>query len=139
MTNILIAVDGSKSSLKALDYVAARKRCGESMQVFLINVQPVISARSHMISRAEIADYQAQQHEKVFSSSAMKTKKRYLAADAYNEVGDTAECIVRFARKSKCSEIVMGSRGLSPVRGLFLGSVVMKVVQLATVPVVIVK
>jgi nucleotide-binding universal stress UspA family protein len=72
-------------------------------------------------------------------ATGLKTRAKFLEADTYVETGDPAECIIAFAKKSKCSEIVMGSRGLGRLSGLLLGSVVAKVVQLAEVPVVAVK
>jgi len=139
MTKILIAIDGSKSSLKALDYVVKRKRQGEDIQAHIVNVQPAIAPRGRLVTRSMIDDYQTQESEKVFGQSQVKAKKNYLEADAYSQFGDPTECIVEFARKTKCDEIVIGSRGLGGVKGLLLGSVASKVVQTSPVPVVVVK
>lgn len=139
MTKILIAVDGSKASVNALDYVANRKRQGEAIEVLLLNVQPLILPHGRMVTRRMIEEYQTQESEKVFTRAGLKARKRYLGADEYVETGDPAECIINFARKSKCDEIVMGSRGLNRMKGLLLGSVVTKVVQLSETPVVVVK
>ncbi len=139
MSKILIAVDGSKSSAKAIEYVVNRKRRGENIEVYFLNVQPKISPRRGLISHSMIEDYQKQEREAVFNQAGVKSKAKYLKADIYGEIGDAAECIIAFARKSKCDEIVMGSRGLGKVKGLLMGSVVSKVVQLSPVPVVVVR
>lgn len=139
MARILIGIDGSKGALKALDYVVARKRRGEKIEVLLLYAQPIIKAHGPMMTQATVNDYQAQEAEKVLSTAGLKTRAKFLEADTYVETGDPAECIIAFAKKSKCSEIVMGSRGLGRLSGLLLGSVVAKVVQLAEVPVVVVK
>lgn len=139
MTRILIGIDGSQGSLGALDYAIARKRRGEEFEALLIHVQPLIRAHGPVITKAMVRDYQAQEAEKVLSAAGLKSRAKYLNADAYVENGDAAECIIAFAKKSKCSEIIMGSRGLGPLTGLVLGSVVAKVIQLAKVPVVVVK
>ncbi|MBI2312352.1 MAG: universal stress protein [Betaproteobacteria bacterium] len=55
------------------------------------------------------------------------------------EMGDAAEIIAKFAKKLKCEGIVMGTRGLGPVKGLVMGSVATKVLHLAAVPVTLVK
>lgn len=44
--------------------------------------------------------------------------------------GATAECIVGYANEHGCDMVAMGSRGLSDLKGLFLGSVSHKVLQL---------
>jgi nucleotide-binding universal stress UspA family protein len=139
MARILIGIDGSKGALKALDYVVERKRRGEKIEVLLLYAQPLIKAHGPMMSQSMVEEYQAQEAEKVLAGAGLKTRAKFLEADAYVETGDPAECIIAFAKKSKCGEIVMGSRGLGRLSGLLLGSVVAKVVQLADVPVVVVK
>ncbi len=139
MARILIGIDGSKGALKALDYVVARKRRGEKIEVLLLYAQPIIKAHGPVMTKAMVNDYQAQEAEKVLSAAGLKTRAKFLEADTYVETGDPAECIIAFAKKSKCTEIVMGSRGLGRLSGLLLGSVVAKVVQLADMPVVVVK
>ncbi len=54
-------------------------------------------------------------------------------------VGDAAENILKAVREARCDEIVMGTRGLGALAGLVLGSVAMKVVQLAKIPATLVK
>jgi nucleotide-binding universal stress UspA family protein len=44
--------------------------------------------------------------------------------------GATAECIVRYANEHGADMVVMGSRGLSDLKGIFIGSVSHKVLQL---------
>lgn len=83
-----------------------------------------------------VRHYQLLESEKVFRKADLKAKQGFLEVDTYAEVGAPAECIIEFARKAKCDEIVMGSRGLG---GILLGSVVSKVVRMSPVPVVVVK
>jgi nucleotide-binding universal stress UspA family protein len=135
--NILVAIDGSAASVKAIDYVVARKRRGEKFDVSIINVQPALRAHGGVITPAMVKEFQQDNFEKAFA--AVATQAKYLKADCYSEIGDAAEHIIGFVRKSKSDEIVMGSRGLGGVKGLLLGSVVSKVVQLSPVPVVVVK
>jgi len=139
MARILIGIDGSKGALKALDYVVERKRRGEKIEVLLLYAQPLIKAHGPMVSQSMVKEYHAQEAEKVLAGAGLKTRAKFLEADTYVETGDPAESIIAFAKKSKCTEIVMGSRGLGRLSGLLLGSVVAKVVQLADMPVVVVK
>jgi nucleotide-binding universal stress UspA family protein len=60
--------------------------------------------------------------------------QRKLAAEGRMLVGDPASTIVAFARRARCSEIVVGTRGLGGLKGLLLGSVTPKVSHLSTVP-----
>ena len=54
-------------------------------------------------------------------------------------IGEPAEIIAQYAREKECDQIIMGTRGLGSVGGLLLGSVAMKVLHLASVPVLLVK
>jgi nucleotide-binding universal stress UspA family protein len=53
--------------------------------------------------------------------------------------GDPAELITERAAQLGCHSIVTGTRGLGRIGALLLGSVAQKVVQLASMPVTLVK
>jgi nucleotide-binding universal stress UspA family protein len=53
-------------------------------------------------------------------------------------VGDVASSIVEHAQKSGCQLICMGTRGMTALSNMLLGSVATKVIHLAHVPVVLV-
>lgn len=61
--------------------------------------------------------------------------------EVYAEVvqGDPAEIIINYAREKGVDMIVLGSRGLGQIRGVFLGSVSSKVCQVADCTCVTVK
>lgn len=61
------------------------------------------------------------------------------AIDTRVEFGDAAPSILAVAREIGADLIVLGSRGLSDLKGLLLGSVSHKVANLAEVPVITVK
>ncbi len=69
--------------------------------------------------------------------------RRWLRAGVAHErclrSGAAAETILELARERRCAAIVVGTRGLGAVAGLVLGSVAGKIVQLAPVPVTLVK
>jgi nucleotide-binding universal stress UspA family protein len=138
MKRILAPLDGSASSIHALEYLLDRKKRGERAEVFAINVQPDLPS-SRFVSREAIEHWQAQEGEKALGSAPVRKLLDQLGADVYAENGDTAEVIVKFAKKTGCHEIVMGTRGLGRLKGLVMGSVATKIVQLATVPVTLVK
>jgi nucleotide-binding universal stress UspA family protein len=47
--------------------------------------------------------------------------------------------IVQFATELQCDQIVIGPRGLGAIKGLLLGSVASKLIQLSTIPVLLLK
>lgn len=53
--------------------------------------------------------------------------------------GDPAVTIAKLAAERHCDAIVMGTRGMSAIANLMMGSVATKVVHLSTMPVTLVK
>ncbi|MBL8630896.1 MAG: universal stress protein [Rhodospirillaceae bacterium] len=138
MRRVLVPIDGSAHAVRALEYIADRRKQGDRFEVLLLNVQPGMPP-NRFVSRKMISEFQNNESEKVLSAPKIRTLQRLLKADAYSEVGDAAETIVKFAKKTGCHEIVMGARGMTSLKGLFVGSVATKVTHLAAIPVTIVK
>jgi nucleotide-binding universal stress UspA family protein len=137
---LLVPVDGSKCSLRALKYAAAQSRYGPVI-LHLLNTRPPRDDYG-MVG----AHMTAQQHRKAAMASAQETLKRAAAAVAprvrsrtHAVIGDAATTIVGAARRLGCESIVMGTHGRGALGILLLGSVATKVVHLANVPVTLVK
>lgn len=134
--NILVAIDGSENALRALKFAASQLQPGGRMH--LIYAQPPVP-RSRAVSQALIDEHYARQESLAIGKAKAYLRRAKLDAEIHVEIGDPAPTIVEYARKKRCSQIVMGNRGYSALKGLFLGSVAMKVVQLSPVPVTLVK
>ncbi|MBL8225334.1 MAG: universal stress protein [Chromatiales bacterium] len=135
--NILVPMDGSPAALRALRHVA-RSRRGRPVHVLVLNVQPGMPPSRH-VTRAMIAEYQATHGEAALKPARELATRLKLDAEYYVRSGDAAREIAALARETGCQEIVMGTRGLSRLGGVLLGSVASKVVHLAGVPVTLVK
>lgn len=138
---ILVPVDGSASSVHALEFAIEAIKGRTDITLHLLTVQaPVISGNAKRFISAEIiADYYQEE-----GAQALKPAKAVLdkAGVAYQEhmlVGPIAETIHRFAKEHECGLIAMGTRGLGSIAGLFLGSVTTKVLSLVDIPVTLVK
>lgn len=136
--NILVPIDGSANSLRALQFAAERFRESRHAQLILLNVQPGMPPSRH-VRPAMIKDHQLRMSEEALDPARALAKRLGVVFDCYFRVGDAAEVIAKFATRTRCAEIIMGTRGLGRVRGLVLGSVATKVVHLASVPVTLVK
>ena len=140
-TSWLIALDGSEPSLKVIDCViteAASRRT--TPQLFLVNVQaPLSSDITRFIDDKVVADYHREAGEAALAQARQKLDAAGLAYSAHIMMGESAPTLVEFAKDKGCSLIVMGAHGFGSVVGLLMGSVTTKVVQLATVPVLVVK
>jgi nucleotide-binding universal stress UspA family protein len=141
MRNILVPVDGSGNALRAVDH-AARQAAGGRAKLHLLTVEPPLD--DYGMVRAYLS---ARQHAKAMKLRSASILERYAARarthnvkfTAHMAIGDVPNSIVRAARRLRCGSIVMGTRGMGPLKGLILGSVATKVLHLARVPVTLVK
>lgn len=135
--SLLVAIDGSANSLRALRHAIVWS-AALGQQLHLVFVQPRIK-RSRVLSQALIEEHQARQTESAFRVARRLLKRAPVAAKFEVRFGEPSSELVTYARRNKCSHIVIGNRGQSAIAGLLLGSVAMKVVHLAPVPVTLVK
>jgi nucleotide-binding universal stress UspA family protein len=138
LAKILVPIDGSKNAVRALEYVALRARRGENIQAHVLFVQPT-ALPSMYVTRSMIKEWQKTERDRVFSNPKVKTLTKGLKAHICLETGDIAQSILKAARKERCAEIVMGSRGLGQLKRLVLGSIATKIIHAAPVPVTVVK
>lgn len=133
---ILIAVDGSPYSAPAVS-TGVEIATKFHSQVFVLHV------REHERGRAgafpietpqDAADLVAETAKSFQAAGVTVTGKVHAAFS-----GHTAREIVDAARAQGSDLIIMGSRGLSDIAGLFVGSVTHRVLQLAHVPVLVVR
>lgn len=137
-TTVLVPVDGSRESLRALAHACHRVRARRSGSVIAINVQPAMPA-SRFAPAADIKDHQLRMSREVFDKVDRVARRAGQVVDKRMLVGLPAVQILQAAQRMKAGEIVMGTRGRGQIGGLLLGSVAMKVVQLAKVPVTLVR
>jgi len=113
LSKILVAVDGSETAEKALEY-AVQLAKKHKAKVTLLNV-----GESKIFGlKPEVA---RKIGESILSDAAAKTKGFKL--NTRLEFGNAAETIIEIAEKENYDLIVVGSRGLSSVKRFFLGSV----------------
>ena len=145
--NILVPVDGSERSLKALDFasdIAAKD--GSTLHVLHVVPEYVlpeglrqwaaaehVQAPSGWIYEQAIADYVLDVAIDRVSNQGQSPVVKI------TENGDAAKRIVEVARRHSIDMIIMGTRGLSDLEGFFMGSVAHKVNHLAECTVVTVR
>ncbi len=140
MRKILLAVDGSEHSDRAVGFVVDFAREHGALDIHLINVQPAPEGwQTHgMEAEAIKAQLKARCHAAMEGAQAA-LKAAGLAFQAHFREGDAARVLVDEAARLGCDVIVMGTRGLGALSGITQGSVTRKVLHLAGVPVVCVK
>lgn len=144
LTKVLVAIDGSKNSLEALRWAIKIIAGSDKSEIVMVNAQPSFQTvhSKRLFSQSDIREYQ----KLLFEESVAEAKK---IVDAQSIpytlellVGDPKQCIVdRVLESQKTDEpiemIVMGSRGLGPIRSV-LGGVSYGVIQAAICPVTII-
>lgn len=135
---LLVAVDGSPGSLKAVALACVRARDGEPAPVVVLTALPPMPS-SRFTTRAMIRDHHERLAAEIFAKVEKVARRHGVEIQKLSAVGLPAEVIIAQARRLRAREIIMGSRGLGRMKGLLLGSVAMKVAQLAPVPITLVK
>jgi len=106
----------------------------------LLNVQNL--SATDLTGVAMGSDWQeaaSQASAKALKEAVGKAEAAGIAFKSIVRTGQTAEAIARAARDEGIEHIVMGTRGLGSIQGLLLGSVAMKVIHLAEVPITLIK
>ena len=142
MLTLLVPVDGSAFSDRALDYAIARSGAVPGgARIHLLNVQtPAVGVNVKMFVSAEsLETYYREEGTKILAPALERLRAAGVPAEQHIGVGEIGSVVVAYATETRCDEIVMGTHGRGGLVGSVLGSVAQKVVQLAKVPVVLVK
>jgi nucleotide-binding universal stress UspA family protein len=133
---IVLAVDGSEQSQKAVPLAVdvARKSASEVV---------VVHVREHIVDLGGVWEQESQSRAAAIVDAACKqleeagVSSRAEVRRSLAGSGRIAQEIIDAADQEEADLIVMGSRGVSNLRGLLLGSVAHKVLQLSAQPVLI--
>jgi nucleotide-binding universal stress UspA family protein len=140
MEKILLPFDGSAAAMRAVEFVMKQAAAGRPLQVQLINVQaPVRLNAAPAESPESVRRAQAGDGERVLQAAQTALQAGAITCTQYVAIGDPAQSIVRYAQEQGSNEIVMGTRGMSSIANLVLGSVATKVIHLVDIPVTLVK
>jgi YjbE family integral membrane protein len=137
---LLLPVDGSESSLRAIDRLIERVKSAAGAEVHLLNVQPPLpSAAASHIGHDNLTKHHQEEGLRALAPAMHKLNAAGVRYTHHIIVGDPAETICRFAREQNANEIFIGTRGLSSTASALMGSVATKVKSLTDVPVTLVK
>ena len=143
---ILVATDGSESSNRAIDFaVELAKTHGASLHAInVIRQIPIPPGMENMArveslgeTRLSVLEYVANQ---ILNDSEHRAERNGISL-ASKTIGheDPATSIAAYAKKQGIDLVVIGTRGLSKVKALLLGSVSRKVTEICDVNCLIVR
>jgi len=138
MRRILVPVDGSPGSDRAVRHVIDRVRNEGAAEVHLLYVDAANPARGAPALPEPVGPLQRDRQERMTQSGRRLLDEAGVPYECHFEMGEPSETIVRHARVHGCDEIVMGTRGCGTIRTLLPGSVATKVVHLVDRPVTLV-
>jgi nucleotide-binding universal stress UspA family protein len=142
MLKLLIAVDGSEPSRRAVEVAARLGKETGSVEVVLLNVRESPGYYGELPPfDLESIDRAQREHQQSLLEAAL-THARLQGLHSVNAqavAGLAAPEIVKAAAAHGVDQIVLGTRGMNALGGLLLGSVAQRVVHLAEVPVLLVK
>ena len=137
INKILVPVDGSAHSKKALEFACELAKRFESELLLLHVVQPPISTQTMGVDASVVTTEFRRQDLEEIGRNMIEAAKQITGdhgcknVETQIEAGSPAQHILDSAKKHNVDLIVMGSRGLTDIAGLLLGSVSHKVTHLA--------
>ena len=136
---ILVPLDGSKNSIRGLDKaISLARACHGTITALYVKSVPAIYAL-HPIGFLSLK--QVKEAKKFVESAKTRAAKKGILLRCKIIGGDPGYDIVRYAhnKKNKVDMIVIGSRGRSKAKEVFLGSVSNYVLHKSKLPLLVVK
>ena len=143
MKSVLIPVDGSECSLRAVGLVIAKRNRysrPDELAVHLVNIQPPLPHDvTRFASHQQVAEYQRSESDQHTEAARHQLEAAHVPYTYHHSVGNVAEEIAALAERLGCDQIVMGTHGYNALAEFFLGSITAKVIHLSKVPILLVK
>jgi len=139
---ILLPVDGFKSALNAVKYVAKLASNSRSpIKVTLVSVHDDIGLNhvKQFVSKSVVDDYLREVSEKDLKPAQKVLDTARVKHSMVIKRGHIAEEIIAQANKDRVDMIVMGTKGRSGILDVLMGSVTQRVSSSAKQPVLLIK
>ncbi|WP_240377410.1 universal stress protein [Bacillus piscicola] len=136
--NVLLAADGSENSYRAADHAIGLVKGEKDARVDIIYVVDGSASKSDVLQYGNSHLIDHKRKEKL-APIEEKLQENGLSYDVHIEHGEPGPTIVKFANNSDYDCVVLGSRGLSQLQTMVLGSVSHKVAKRVECPVMIIK
>lgn len=137
LVNILAAIDGSSHSKKALEFACRFARMYDARLIVMHVIHESPGSDTWVLGGAAVTVEASQEKLEEAAAGLMSAALEIAAEAGCDDVetvvrgGYPAQQILQYAKKRPVDIIVMGSRGLSDLKGLLLGSVSHKINNLA--------
>lgn len=140
MTRMLVAVDGSPSSLEAVRHSIGLARHGLDLTVVLAQVQEEATFLELALQDADaIANAALEAGEHLMAPAVAELKAAGVPFETEVALGEAGTTLADMAERLQCDAIVVGARGMGALRQAWLGSVSQAVLHHSRLPVTVVK
>jgi nucleotide-binding universal stress UspA family protein len=142
MHKLLVPFDGSDTAMRALEYAIklAKEHGPMELVIAYAHEPPLIYGEIAVyLPEDKAEELQLKHSEDMLRPAIEKAKQSGVPFTTEVLIGDIPESIVSCAEALACDGIVMGTRGMSAIGNLVMGSVATKVVHLTKLPVTLVK
>ncbi len=142
MRKLFVPIDSSDNAIRALDYAIRLAKEGGQIELRLAyaHTPPVIYGEIAIYESEEKAiELQKRHGEDILRPALEKAKAGGIPFTSEILVGDVPKVLVKDAEDRGCDAIVMGTRGMSAMGNLVMGSIATKVIHLTKLPVILVK
>lgn len=136
---ILVAVDGSDISQKAIQQAAELALKFEAKVTLFHVVTPLPSTIRHSIYEQQLIDGIMEEGSNILDKAKIDLISFDVQADTDMIVGDPSTEICMKAKEGPYDLVVIGNRGLGALSGFIMGSVSRRVVRHAPCPVLVVR
>ena len=139
--NVLVAVDGSENSQRALDFALDfAEKYSAAITVVNVSESSAVAAYSGD-GLVSVARDLRKIHEDILEKALAHARSSHPAVNVSTSLreGDPASEIVAAATEGNFDVVVIGHRGLGKVKGMFLGSISEKVMRSLICTVVLVR
>ena len=139
MWKVMIPVDGSPNSLKAVRHVVNRYMGDSALEVHVLHVStPLSQHAARFLNRNIRAAYHRDAAEKALASARALLNQFGVPHAVHVEMGDKAETIHRVAQRLRVDQIVIGTARQSSFTRMLQDSVTNRVLEITQVPVEVV-
>jgi nucleotide-binding universal stress UspA family protein len=140
LSKLLVPVDGSENSLRALDHaIYLAKKTGANITAMnIIENPPTVYVESQKLLNDLLANFRAEAAN-ILDKCKQIAEKSDVKIETVIGEGDAASTIVGYAQKGAFDTIIIGRRGIGRFKEMMLGSISNKVLHHAKCTVMIVK
>lgn len=129
-TNVLVPVDGSDNSYRALDEaLLLSQKLGSNITVVNVMEQvPITHIESEKLL-SELLEAYRKENQEILSKCSKIASEKGISIKTLLLQGNPASVILDYCKKENFDLVIMGSRGLGKFKQLILGSVSNKIVH----------